>query len=75
MNWTKEKPVLDRKCILLTASKDTTDYYDCSAFQILYYNVEDEGYWSINEFGEGEWGDYADLEAQWYLIIDYPNKQ
>jgi hypothetical protein len=74
--WTKQKPVLDRECILLTLT-----YYDgwnLQSFEIREVAdmcSENIGfYYGIHELDGEEWGDYDELEAEYYCILDYPER-
>ena len=58
MRWTKQKPVLDRECILVTASQFSIDEWTLHIFEIkeVIINTEEYGgaYYAVLEEGE-EW--------------------
>jgi len=72
MNWQKEKPELTKECFLLTMQN--FDVPEIQAFTICleYGEEENTTRWALFQDGD-EWGDYEDLEADYYLILDYPD--
>ena len=76
MNWTKRKPKPNRECIILTASQNAHGEWWCDLYMIEKVEVDGLRWrWGIH-FGDGTlWGDYADLEAQWYCVMEFPKSQ
>ncbi len=80
--WTKQKPVLDRECILLTANFDFSGFREpekeINCFEIKKVadisKDSEHFYYGIHELDGEEWGDYDELEAEYYCILDYPNQ-
>jgi hypothetical protein len=72
-NWTKEKPIFTKECLLLTACW-FKDHYEYSIFQIKKVDFDDKWYWGWLT-GEGEeYGDLADLKADLYCAMPLINK-
>ena len=69
IQWTTEKPVLDRDCLLLV--KAHLDEWHYNLF-IIYKIEEKEGgyYWGIFYPDGDEWGDYSEFQSEWYAIIE-----
>lgn len=91
MEWVKEKPVLDRECVLLAGCFNMYGQFDPEAYTIKKIKSEppedwipdlDKGeswddtfyYWGIVDSCGEEWGDYAEFNAEYYMIIDLPSK-
>lgn len=70
MNWTKEKPVLDHECILLTLAH--YNYWDLLPFYVTKIEYDGDWYWGICDVDGNEWGDYSDLEVEYYMIVEFP---
>jgi len=74
--WTEEKPkTFKENCILLTANW-FSDHWEIMMFEILLSDGEnDKGepayYWGVFQDGD-EWGDYDDIGARLYKIVEFP---
>lgn len=68
MRWTKKKPKFKGECVLIIKHK-TKSGWEYSIYQIKKIEFEDKWYmgWLT---GDGvEYGDLADLQAQYYLTM------
>jgi len=72
--WTKEKPELTKECILVTSQYfERYKTFETTAFDIyrVYDPQSQKHYFAVFENGD-LWGDYSDLEADYYMILEYP---
>jgi hypothetical protein len=76
MNWTKEKPVLDHECLLLSCNIYYDHYYNHTAWKS--YTVAKkavEGLLIITDDTHGEEIPYEDLEGDYYMIVNLPKEK
>lgn len=79
MSWTDEKPnIFKEDCVLLTATEGKPGNWELDSFFMCYMlgvndKEEDAWYWAICDIDGEEWGDYADLSASFYQIVDLPD--
>lgn len=68
LNWTTEKPEITDECVLLTATKwaGATDY---KLFTFEWLKDSGERYLALCDEDGFHWGDYEDLEADFYAVI------
>lgn len=72
LKWTKKKPKFgtrSKECLLIAATK-FNKRWDYHLYQIKKTDCDDKWYWGIfDQYGD-EWGEYSDLQAQRYAIIN-----
>lgn len=68
--WVDKKPKADKEFVLITASW-FIDHWEYTTFTVEKTTFEDNWYWGIFQDGD-EWGDYDDLKADKYLILEPP---
>lgn len=66
--WSKEKPILEEECLLLTAD-NFSGQYEYKLFEIKIGDSADGSYYAICEPDGEEWGDYEDLHAELYFTM------
>jgi len=73
MQWVKEKPKLNKECIILTS---TTVFGEMEYNSFLVVNIKYEfdtgSYFSLCTMDGEHWGDIEDLQADLYQVIDLP---
>jgi len=72
MKWFKEKPELNKECILLTASQYKKDQWSYTPFLITKIDGDEGWYWGLCDVNNDEWGDIDDLKADLYQVIELP---
>lgn len=69
--WHSKKPKFKEDCILITADWHgwgSNHHWEYKLFEIKWFEAGEGCYWSISQDGE-EWGDIADLRADYYSVI------
>lgn len=72
--WSKKKPKLTKECLLLVATLIRGEW-GYEVFKILKKDVENKAgeqcwYWGIFTAEGDEWGNYSDLVAEKYCVIE-----
>ncbi len=67
--WTNKKPKADKECLLLTATF-ISQQWEYTLFQIKKINFDGQWYWGLCNGDGDEWGDYSDLKADKYLVME-----
>lgn len=68
LNWTTEKPIFGRECLLICAS-EIGGNWNYNIYQIQKIEYEETWYWGWLENGD-EVGDLADMQAHKYAVIE-----